>query len=74
MQLIEKRLPEMQRPREGQQLETFGGRIDLTARSCCVDVRTIHRKMRVYGLDKKNFSGRSRISHFKVGIHRQIDH
>jgi len=36
-------------------LEAAGGRIDLTARSCGVDVRTIHRKMKLYGLDKKVF-------------------
>ena len=37
-------------------LKTFRGRIDLTARSSGVDVRTLHRKMRLYGLDKKVFS------------------
>jgi DNA-binding NtrC family response regulator len=31
-------------------LEAFKGRIDLTAESCGVDVRTIHRKMRIHGL------------------------
>ncbi|MGH7825289.1 MAG: sigma-54-dependent transcriptional regulator [Candidatus Binatia bacterium] len=40
-------------------LEAFSGRIDLTAKSCGVDVRTIHRKMRLHGLDKRDFSGRS---------------
>ena len=39
-------------------LEASGGRIDLTAKSCGVDVRTIHRKMRLHGLDKKDFSSR----------------
>ena len=37
-------------------LKTFGGRIDLTARSCGVDARTIHRKMQIYGLNKKVFT------------------
>jgi DNA-binding NtrC family response regulator len=37
-------------------LNLFGGRIGPTAKSCGVDVRTIHRKMRLYGLDKKDFS------------------
>jgi DNA-binding NtrC family response regulator len=37
-------------------LKTFGGRIDLTAKSCGVDARTIHRKMQVYGLNKKVFA------------------
>ena len=37
-------------------LKTFGGRIDLTAKSCGVDSRTIYRKMMIYGLDRKVFS------------------
>jgi DNA-binding NtrC family response regulator len=37
-------------------LRTFGGRIDLTAKSCGVDARTIHRKMQIYGLNKKVFA------------------
>jgi two-component system, NtrC family, response regulator HydG len=37
-------------------LKTFGGRIDLTARSCGVDSRTIYRKMMIYGLNRKVFS------------------
>lgn len=36
-------------------LESFKGRIDLTAKSCGVDVRTLHRKMQLYGLDKRAF-------------------
>ena len=39
-----------------QMLKKFGGKIKLTARSCGLDVRTIHRKMQLHGLDKKNFS------------------
>jgi len=39
-----------------QRLQAFSGRIGPTAKSCGVDVRTIHRKMRLYGLDKKDFS------------------
>jgi DNA-binding NtrC family response regulator len=42
-------------------LEAFNGRIDLTAKSCGVDVRTIHRKMRIHGLDKKDFSAKSHV-------------
>jgi two-component system response regulator HydG len=53
-------LPEWVRNQEreflAQKLKNFGGRIDLTAKSCGVDVRTIHRKMQDYGLDKKTFS------------------
>jgi transcriptional regulator with PAS, ATPase and Fis domain len=36
-------------------LKAYRGRIDLTAKSCGVDVRTIHRKMQIFGLDKKAF-------------------
>ena len=36
-------------------LQAFRGRIGPTAKSCGVDVRTIHRKMRLYGLDRKDF-------------------
>jgi len=38
-----------------QKLHTFGGNIELTARSCRVDTRTLYRKMRLYGLNKKAF-------------------
>ena len=34
-------------------LEDLGGNIGLTAKSCRIGVRTLSRKMRVYGLDKK---------------------
>ena len=37
-------------------LRLFQGRIDLTAKSCGVDVRTLHRKMQIFGLDKKAFN------------------
>jgi DNA-binding NtrC family response regulator len=37
-------------------LKAFRGRIGPTAKSCGVDVRTLYRKMRLYGLDKKDFS------------------
>jgi DNA-binding NtrC family response regulator len=36
-------------------LSLFGGRIDLTARSCCMGVRTLSRKMHFYGINKKRF-------------------
>jgi two-component system, NtrC family, response regulator HydG len=38
-----------------QKLQAFGGSIALTAQSCRVDTRTLYRKMRLYGLDKKAF-------------------
>ena len=37
------------------QLETFGGKIGLAARSCGIGVRTLSRKLRFFGLDKKAF-------------------
>jgi DNA-binding NtrC family response regulator len=36
-------------------LSLFAGRIDLTAKSSCVGVRTLTRKMRSHGLDKRQF-------------------
>jgi two-component system, NtrC family, response regulator AtoC len=37
-------------------LKVFRGRIGLTAKGSGLDVRTVYRKMRLYGLDKQNFS------------------
>ncbi|HYY25834.1 MAG TPA: sigma-54 dependent transcriptional regulator [Candidatus Udaeobacter sp.] len=54
-------------------LKAFGGRIGPTAQSCGVDVRTIHRKMRLYGLDKKDFSKNAKSSDPKLeSISRSI--
>jgi hypothetical protein len=36
-------------------LEDFGGNVGRTAKSCRIGVRTLSRKMRQYGLDKKLF-------------------
>lgn len=36
-------------------LESLGGRINLTAKSCGIDVKSLYRKMKVHGLDKKMF-------------------
>src|SRR5262245_4268428 len=46
-------------------LKIFGGRIDLTAKSCGVDSRTIYRKMMVYGLDRKVFSKPGSVDRFR---------
>jgi two-component system response regulator HydG len=46
---------EQERKYLGQQLETFKGRIDLTARSSRIGIRTLSRKMRLYGLDRRAF-------------------
>ena len=37
------------------QLEASSGRIGLTAKNCGMDVKTLYRKMRFHGLDKKGF-------------------
>ena len=55
-------------------LKLFGGRIDLTAKSCCVDARTIHRKMQIYGLDKKAFSQAATVRRFRIPVNSQTDH
>jgi transcriptional regulator with PAS, ATPase and Fis domain len=36
-------------------LNESGGRIDATAKQCGIDVRSLHRKMRFHGLDKKSY-------------------
>jgi DNA-binding NtrC family response regulator len=38
-----------------QQLEAFQGRVEQTATNCGMCSRTLFRKMRLYGLDKKQF-------------------
>lgn len=48
-------------------LKSFGGRIDLTAKSCGVDVRTLHRKMQIYSLDRKLFN-KTRVLPFVAGL------
>ena len=53
---LEEWIREQERAYLIRRLEASGGRIDLTAKSCGIDVRTIHRKMRLHGLDKKDFS------------------
>ena len=53
-----------------QKLQTFGGSIALTARSCRVDTRTLYRKMRVYGLDKKAFRPKSADAFLSLGQKR----
>jgi len=49
-----------------EKLQTFGGSIALTAKSCRVDARTLYRKMRIYGLDKKTFRPRGSKSFFPL--------
>ncbi|HEU4343052.1 MAG TPA: sigma-54 dependent transcriptional regulator [Candidatus Binatia bacterium] len=40
-------------------LEAFGGKVGLTAKSCGIDVKSLYRKMRLLGLDKKSYQGRA---------------
>jgi DNA-binding NtrC family response regulator len=47
-------------------LKIFRGRIDLTAKSCGVDSRTIYRKMMIYGLDRKVFSKAGSVDRFRA--------
>jgi len=54
-------------------LKTFGGRIDLTAKSCGVDSRTIYRKMMIYGLDRKVFSKAASVDRFRIVDKPQAD-
>ena len=41
------------------QLEHFGGKISLTAKSCGIGVRSLSRKMSLLGIDKKSFQVKS---------------
>jgi two-component system, NtrC family, response regulator HydG len=54
-------------------LKTFRGRIDLTAKSCGVDSRTIYRKMMIYGLDRKVFSKAGSVDRFRAVDKPQAD-
>ena len=60
---LEEWVKEQERAYLIRRLQAFRGRIGPTAKSCGVDVRTIHRKMRLYGLDKKDFSRNAVISY-----------
>jgi DNA-binding NtrC family response regulator len=52
------------------QLEFFGGKISLTAKGSGLGVRTLCRKMRLYGLDKKYF--KANLSETSPPAHRDI--
>jgi len=51
-------LREQEKQYLARQLKAFGGRIGPTARHSGVDVKTLYRKMREYGLDKKDFQAK----------------
>lgn len=48
-------LSEQERQYLSQQLHLSGGKIAITAANCGVDIKTLYRKMRFYGLDKRVF-------------------
>jgi DNA-binding NtrC family response regulator len=48
-------LQEKEKQYLAQKLDDYGGNVGLTAKSCRIGVRTLSRKMRAYGLDKKLF-------------------
>jgi DNA-binding NtrC family response regulator len=52
---LDKWLQEKEKQYLTQKLEDFGGNVGRTAKSCRIGVRTLSRKMRQYGLDKKLF-------------------
>jgi len=55
-------------------LKTFRGRMDRTAKSCGVDVRTLHRKLQLHGLDKKTFNQSGLETRFRNSVKPQTDH
>lgn len=52
-------LDEKEKQYLAQKLEDCGGNINVTARSCGIGLRSLHRKMQKYGLDKKRYKHRS---------------
>jgi DNA-binding NtrC family response regulator len=52
-------LQEKEKQYLAQKLDDFGGNVGLTAKSCRIGVRTLSRKMRTYGLDKRLFKPKS---------------
>jgi DNA-binding NtrC family response regulator len=52
-------LQEKEKEYLAQKLDDYGGNVGLTAKSCRIGVRTLSRKMRAYGLDKKLFKQKS---------------
>jgi DNA-binding NtrC family response regulator len=52
-------------------LKAFRGKVGLAAKSCGVGVRTIRRKMRLYGIEKRDFATNAPSSHPKPASNRQ---
>jgi DNA-binding NtrC family response regulator len=57
-----------------QKLHTFGGNIELTAKSCRVGTRTLYRKMRLYGLNKKTFRPKASEGFLSLRKRNGLDH
>jgi two-component system, NtrC family, response regulator AtoC len=55
-------LQEKEKEYLAQKLDEFGGNVTLTAKSCRIGTRTLSRKMRQYGLDKKFFKNKESIA------------
>jgi DNA-binding NtrC family response regulator len=64
-------LREKERIYLSQKLEDFGGNIAMTAKSCRIGVRSLCRKMRLYGLDKKVFKKQTRSNNRMASNSRQ---
>jgi len=52
-------LKEQEKRYLAQKLKSSGGRMELAALSCGMDVRTLYRKMQIYGLEKKSFRSKA---------------
>jgi DNA-binding NtrC family response regulator len=53
---LEEWVKEQERQYIIRRLKAYRGRVGLAAKSCGVGVRTIRRKMRLYGIDKRDFT------------------
>jgi two-component system, NtrC family, response regulator AtoC len=57
-------LQEKEKQYLAQKLDDFGGNVGLTAKSCGIGIRTLSRKMRQYGLEKKFFKQKDPVAEF----------
>ena len=70
-------LSEQERQYLTRQLLLAGGKIAITAANCGVDIKTLYRKMRSYGLDKRVFQQAEVAqngSHPQVAVDSMIDY
>jgi two-component system NtrC family response regulator len=68
---LEEWVKEQEREYIIRRLKVFRGKVGLAAKSCGVGVRTIRRKMRLYGIDKRDFATNPPTSHPKPASNRQ---